>query len=125
MKHTIWIVVTLFLFLYEVAAQDTSRQQVQTSLQRRARIHQEEHLLFQDGKLYRMQQGVRTQVQEAARLKNGGVVNPDGSYQLKDQQRQQLRNGECIDLNGNRYQSQRMFNQRRMMTPQQMNKRGG
>lgn len=125
MKHTIWIVATLFLFLYEVTAQDTSRQQVQTSLQRRARIHQEEHLLFQEGKLYRMQQGVRTQVKEAVRLKNGGVVNPDGLYQLKDQQRQQLRNGECIDMNGNRYQSQRMFNQRRMMTPQQMNKRGG
>ena len=73
-----------------------------------------------DGKLYQFQNGVRSQVQSQMKLRNGGTVNPDGSYQLKNQERMQLHNGECLDLDGNRYQNQNMFNQRQMMNQQQM-----
>jgi hypothetical protein len=53
-------------------------------------------------------------------LRKGGVINPDGSYQLKNAERLQLHNGEYLDLDGNRYQNQRMFGKRQMMTQRQM-----
>lgn len=40
------------------------------------------------------------------------VVNPDGSYQLQNQKQLRLKNGECLDLDGNRYKSQQEFQQR-------------
>ena len=103
-------------------AQDTLRQRdrTKTQTQLRDRIHQEEHLQFLDGKLYRYQNGVRTQVQSQVQLQNGGYINPDGSYQLKNQERMQLHSGECLDLDGNRYQNQKMFNQKHMMTRKEM-----
>lgn len=118
MKKVFWMLASLFLFLSGATAQDSLRQRARdkSGIQKRDRIHQEDHLLFQDGKLYRVQQGVRTQVQEQVRLQNGGVVYPDGTYQLKDRQRQQLRSGECLDMSGNRYLNQNRFNQRRMIS---------
>lgn len=103
-------------------AQDTLRQRdrTKTQTQLRDRIHQEEHLMFMDGKLYRWQNGNRAEVQSQVQLRNGGVANPDGTYQLQNRERMQLRNGECLDLDGNRYQNQNRFNQRRMMTQQQI-----
>lgn len=63
-----------------VHAQDTIRQRDQDKtaiqIQKRDRIHQEEHLMFQDGKLYQMNQGVRTQVQSQLKFKNGTLINP-------------------------------------------------
>ena len=103
-------------------AQDTIPKNVQTKkqTQKRDRIHQEEHLMFIDGNLYRLQNGVRTQVTMKVKLRNGGVVNPDGSYQLKSKEQFQLHDGECLDLDGNLYQNQGMFNQRHRMTQQQI-----
>lgn len=117
MKKIFWMLASLFLFLSGATAQDSLRQRARdkAGIQKRDRIHQEDHLFFQDGKMYRVQQGVRTPIQEQVRLQNGGVVNPNGTYQLKDQQRQQLRNGECLDMSGNRYLNQNRFNQRRVM----------
>jgi hypothetical protein len=74
-----------------------------------------EHLMLLNGKLYKMQYGVRTQVGNQFQLRNGGIANPDGSYQLKNAALMQLHNGECLDLNGNLYQNQNMFGRRQMM----------
>ena len=117
MKKIVILLALIFFTTLVTNAQDTIRQrdQTKTKIQKRDRIHQEEHLQFMDGKLYRYQNGVRSQVQSQVQLKNGGSINPDGSYQLKNQERMQLRNGECLDMEGNRYQNQKMFNQRHMM----------
>lgn len=122
MKKLVILFGSLFLMMFVVKAQDTTRQkdQLKTQIQKRDRIHQEEHLQFLDGKLYRYQNGVRTQVQSQVQLQNGGYINPDGSYQLKNQERMQLHSGECLDLDGNRYQNQKMFNQKHMMTRKEM-----
>lgn len=117
MKKIVILLALIFVATLVTNAQDTIRQrdQTKTKIQKRDRIHQEEHLQFMDGKLYRYQNGVRSQVQSQVQLKNGGSINPDGSYQLKNQERMQLRNGECLDMEGNRYQNQNMFNHRHMM----------
>lgn len=122
MKKLLIILSSLFLMNIVVSGQDTLRQKDQTKLQtqKKDRIHQEDHLVFTDGKLYRWQNGVRSQVQSQVQLRNGGVANPDGSYQLRNQERLQLQNGECLDMDGNQYKNQERFNQRRMMTKQEM-----
>jgi hypothetical protein len=117
MKKVLFIATSLFVVIAMVNAQDTIVQQNQrpTQLQRRDRIHQEEHLMLLNGKLYKMQYGVRTQVENQVQLRNGGIANPDGSYQLKNSVLMQLHNGECLDLNGNLYQNQNMFGRRQMI----------
>lgn len=92
----------------------------QDQLRTRDRIHQEDHLRLTDGKLYLLKNGQATEATQQVTLPNGTVVNPDGSYMLQNRQRFQLRNGECLDMNGNRYMNQRMFNRRVMMTNKQI-----
>jgi TolA-binding protein len=117
MKKVLMTLVSLFLLTGTVVwAQDQDRDRVK----KQDRIHQEDHLMLQDGKLYQFKQGVQTQVQAQLRLNNGTVINPDGTYQLQNQQRYQLRDGECLDMNGNRYLNQNKFNNRKMMTNKQI-----
>ena len=122
MKKLFFMMISLLLIGAAANAQDTTpqRDQTKSQTQKRDRIHQEEHLMYMDGKLYRWQNGERVQVQSQVQLRNGGVANPDGTYQLQNQERMQLRNGECLDMDGNRYKSQKRFNKHRMMTHQQI-----
>lgn len=101
-------------------AQDQTQQK--DRIQKRDRIHQEDHLMFQDGKLYQYRNGERTQLQKQVQLKNGTVCNPDGTCQLKDQTKLRMRNGECLDMSGNRYMNQNKFNKNKMMRQSQMNR---
>lgn len=122
MKKIALLFSALFMLAEISNAQDTTRKKVQTQsqAQKHDRIHQENHLMFMDGKLYQVQNGVRSQVKSKVNLRDGGFVNPDGSYQLKSNERFQLHDGECLDQDGNLYRSQKMFNQRQMMTQQEM-----
>lgn len=122
MKKFLFMFTSLLFVVVAVNAQDTLRDRDQTKKQApiRDRIHQEDHLMLLDGKLYLVDDGDRTLVQNQLKLRNGGVANPDGSYQLQNQERMQLRNGECLDMDGNRYQNQQRFNQRHMMTQREI-----
>jgi hypothetical protein len=68
-------------------AQDQSRDQ--------DRIKERDHLTFRDGAVY--------QVRE---------VDPDGTVRKRDRKRKQLKNGECISMNGKRYQNHQRFLER-------------
>ena len=59
------------------------------------RIYQ--HLMLKDGKMYQIQNQEMVQLQEQLRLENGCVVNPDGSYQLKDKKQLKLKNDVTLD----------------------------
>jgi hypothetical protein len=115
-KILILLATVLFVTTGPIQAQDRDRDQTK----KQDRIHQEDHLRLQDGSCLLVNQGVATPLREPYKLKNGTTVNPDGSYQLQNQQKFQLRNGECLDLNGNRYLNQNRFNQRKMMTNKQI-----
>ncbi|HJS56396.1 MAG TPA: DUF6799 domain-containing protein [Chitinophagaceae bacterium] len=111
MKKLFYMFLSFFLvtsILTTVKAQDKIQQQ--------DRIHQEDHLRLQDGSCLSVKDGVPTKLQKQLKLNNGTVVNPDGSYQLQNQERYQLRDGECLDMNGNRYLNQKKFNKRAMMS---------
>lgn len=112
--------IMLALILLITGSSVLAQVQDKVRVMKQDRIHQEDHLRFLDGKLYRYNQGVQSQVMEQVRLANGTVVNPDGSYQLQNQERYQLNQGECMDMDGNRYRNENRFNKRRMMTEQQI-----
>lgn len=117
MKRLIIMLVSLFLVAGTVVnAQDQDKDQIR----KQDRIHQEDHLMLKDGSCLLVKQGVPTKIQTQLKLNNGIVVNPDGSYQLQNQQKYQLRDGECLDMNGNRYLNQNRFNNRQMMTIRQI-----
>jgi len=97
--------------------------QQQDQIQKQDRIHQEDHYRFYDGKLYQYKNGVQNQVMEQVRLRNGTVLNPDGSYQLQNQERFQLRQGECLDMDGLRYRTHNQFNKRRNIPDKQINQK--
>jgi len=75
----------------------------------RAQAMGQEHLMFQGGQMYRIRNQEKTQLNESMILKDGTKVNPDGNIQLKDQKQQRLRDGECLDMQGNRYENQDRF----------------
>lgn len=94
----------------------------QDKIQIKDRIHQEDHLMLHDGSCLLVNAGVSTRLTTPLKLTNGTTVNPDGSYQLQNQQKLQLRDGECLDMNGARYLNQAKFNKRVMMTNKQIEK---
>lgn len=128
MKTLISIFFAALILAGQAWAQDTTRirktdkdktvTRDKTQVQKKDRIHQEDHFMYMDGKMYQVKQGVRSEVKSQLRLENGMVVDPDGHYQIKDRERLQLRDGECLDLSGNRYQNQMMYNKRHQMDGQ-------
>ena len=117
MKKFFLVLGLVILFTSAVQAQDTTVKEGERkdSIQQQGRMHQEEYLLFEGGKLYWMQKGVRFEVKNQIILNNGTVLNPNGSYHIKVHDNFQLANGECFDLSGNRYRNEEMFNQKRMI----------
>ncbi|MBK8088499.1 MAG: hypothetical protein IPK31_11405 [Chitinophagaceae bacterium] len=118
MKKMFFILASALLIAGAGVAQDQIQQK--DKLQKRDRIHQEDHLMLKDGKLYQVKQGVQSQVQAQVTLQNGTVCNPDGTYQLKDRNQLRLRDGECLDMEGNRYMNQNRFNNRKTMSQGQI-----
>ena len=45
-------------------------------------------------------------------LRNGTTVNPDGSVQLKNKKQLRLKDGECLDMDGNRYETRERFREK-------------
>lgn len=87
------------------------RNQSQFRTQSRSRLEAsaKEHLMYQNGQLYRVQNNQQEQVEQQVRLQNGWVVNPDGTYYGKNGKLNQLQAGEILDMEGKRYQSQERF----------------
>ncbi len=97
--------------------------QEQDRVQNQDRIRQEDHYRYLDGQLFQYRNGVQSRVMEQQRLTNGTILNPDGSYQLQNQNRYQLRQGECLDKNGLVYKNQKRFNKRKSISNTKINQR--
>lgn len=73
-----------------------------------------EHLLMKNGKMFHTMDGKEMQMQNQMTMKNGIMISPDGRYTLNNGKQRSLRNGQCMDMNGNRYRSQQMFQHKKM-----------
>jgi hypothetical protein len=74
----------------------------------------DEHLIMKDGKMYHSMNGKEMMMENQMTLQNGTVMQANGSYQLKNGKQHQLRNGQCMGMNGKKYRSHQMF-QKSMM----------
>lgn len=118
MKTLIIALLSVLLINGVSLAQDRDRTQDRDKdkIQQRDRLHTEDYLYLKKGKLFQVTNGVQSTLQQKVTLQNGTVVNPDGTYQLQTREQYRLRDGECLDMNGNRYLNRNRFNQRKMMT---------
>jgi hypothetical protein len=97
--------------------------QQQDQEQNQDKIRQEDHYRYFDGQLFQYRNGVQSRVMEQQKLNNGIILNPDGSYQLQNQEKYQLRKGECLDRNGLVYKNQNRFNKGRSISSAKINQR--
>lgn len=81
-----------------------------------------------DGEMYLVRNQEQQRIQERLDLGNGVVVDTDGSYQIRDQKRLQLNDGECLNAEGqkfnNMYQYRKMMIQKNMAPNKKMIKKG-
>jgi hypothetical protein len=80
-------------------------------MQYRAQLMGQEYLMVQNGQVFRIKSENRVQLTEAATLQNGTIVGPDGSMQSKDGKQVRLKDGECLDMQGNRYENHGRYNE--------------
>lgn len=82
---------------------------------------------FMDGNLYQIRNQEQHRLETAMRLENGATAFPDGSYQLQNQNRIRLENGQCISIQGdmfrNMYQMRKQMMQRRQLPNKQLMKK--
>lgn len=76
----------------------------------------DEHLIMKDSKMYHSLNGKEMMMENQITLHNSTVMNSDGSYQLQNGKKRQLRNGQCMDMNGKKYRSHQMFQKSMMRT---------
>ena len=112
MKKLLLVLFSLITVMGTTFAQDQQRDRDRDKGQDRDRLKLREHVLLEDGILYQVQDQKRTRLQTRLNLNNGGVVNPDGSYQMRNGQARQLRNGECLDMDGVKYRNQDRLRER-------------
>jgi hypothetical protein len=89
-----------------------NQQEFNQQMQIRSQAMAQEHLMLQDGQMYRIQNQERTQLQEQLALQNGSVVMPDGSVKKQDREQLRLKDGECLDMEGNRYENQERWREK-------------
>jgi hypothetical protein len=80
-------------------AQDQTQDQDRIKLQDKKQIHQYLHL--ENKEVFLVKDMKRTRLQKELRLKDGTVVQPDGAFRNKKGDRLRLREGECLDMEGN------------------------
>jgi len=71
------------------------------------------HYMLLDGAMYRIENQYQNRLRSQINLAEGGFVNPDGTYQLKDQKQLKLQDGECLSLDGQKFKNLRQH--RKMM----------
>jgi len=109
MKKMLLVSMSLIMLTGTLVAQS---QQAEQKTQQNA-VVKKEHMMMKDGKMVHNMDGKEMQMQNDMQLKNGTTIHPDGTYQLKNGKQLHLRDGQCMDMNGRKYNSQGMM-QRQM-----------
>lgn len=117
----IWIIALLLIAGNQLSAQQPATgDRDRDRLQQKDRLRTEDHLMMKDGKMYQVKNGTATALTSSMTLKNGWTVAPNGNCQLANKETFQMRNGQYMDMQGNRYMNQKRFTERKMMTEKEM-----
>jgi len=66
-----------------------------------------------DGEAYQIRNEFQNQIQNQMQVGEGMVVNPDGTYRIQNQEQLQLRDGECLNMEGAKFMN--MYQHRKMI----------
>lgn len=105
MKKLLFVPLSLILLTGTVFAQS---QQVDQKMEQNA-LKKHEHLMMKNGSMLHNMDGNEMQMLHDMTLKNGTVIKKDGSYQLKNGKQAHLRDGQCMAMNGRKFNSERML----------------
>ena len=125
MKALLLLSLGVWLAAPAVLAQDTSIHGKSIRLHQHYRLYTIEHLTFQAVKLYHIANRRETIIDTALTLANGIEIHPDGKYRGSDGLVYNLREGEYMDMQGNRYASMYNFNTDRKMKPKEIERTAG
>ena len=113
-----------YQYRYKVGQENKGLTQDQVRERNQNRIH----YTLVDGEMYLVRNQSQHRLEESLDLGNGVVVNPDGSFQNRDQKILQLKEGQCLNTDGqmfsNMYQYRKMILQKNMAPNKKMIKKG-
>ncbi len=113
-----------YQYRYKVGQENKGLTQDQVRERNQNRIH----YTLVDGEMYLVRNQSQHRLEESLDLGNGVVVNPDGSFQNRDQKILQLKDGQCLNTDGqmfsNMYQYRKMILQKNMAPNKKMIKKG-
>lgn len=97
-----------YQYRYKVNQENKGLNQAQVQERNQNRVH----YMLVDGEVLQIRNQSQNRLQQQLNLANGGSINPDGSYQTKDRLQFRLKDGECLNMNGqlfkNTYQARKM-----------------
>jgi hypothetical protein len=120
MKALLLLSIGFVLAAPPVLAQDTVIHGKPIKLRTGSRVYSVEHLTMEEGRLYHVKNRKEALVDTILFLSNGMEVHPDGVYKALNGHIYTLRNGEYLDINGNRYSSLFNFNAGKKMKQKQV-----
>lgn len=88
--------------------------------QMRERNENRTQFVAMDGQVYQVRNQEQNRLQNEMALGNGTRINPDGTYRTRDQKQLRLQDGECLNLDGQKYQN--ILQHRKMVMQKNMNK---
>ncbi len=77
----------------------------------RLRAMNQEYFIQDNGEMYQVLNQERSRLTQRFQLANGVAINPDGTFTIRNKMQRRLADGECLDGEGNRYQTQAQLNQ--------------
>ncbi len=99
MKKLILLITVLFISTGALVAQDNT-------------IVDQDYCIMQDGAVVKYTKGMPATITDAVTLKDGSVVQPDGSYVCSKNKNFQLKEGECLGMSGKKYASEEKLYQK-------------
>ena len=80
-----------------------TKPELDVQLNRHREAVNQEYLLFQNGEIIHVKNGLRTIQEENITLSNGTILYPNGLCKLKTGTMLNLHEGECLDMHGKKY----------------------
>lgn len=105
MKKLLFVYLSLLLLTGTVFAQS---QQADQKTEQNA-VKKQQYFLMKDGNMLHNMDGKEMQMHHDMTFKNGTMMKTDGSYLLKNGKQAHLRDGQCMDMNGQKFNSERML----------------
>ncbi|WP_445955551.1 DUF6799 domain-containing protein [Yeosuana sp.] len=101
MKKMLYLIVLVALGTTTITAQDQNQDKDQDQDQVR--------LMLVDGDVLQIRDRDQIRLKDKVTLTDGTVINPDGSYLTRDRAQLRLKDGECLDMNGIKYNNEYQY----------------